>query len=124
MYPDSDRLDMIQMIPHTIRNAMLVANGGGNKSAYIYRYRGGEIHVVIVGDDKGQVDEQYVVTQYPLDTSKPQSNLRIAKRNGYTDTGMKTKTRPGKPGSLPVSAPKQPAPESGKTTNEQRADPQ
>lgn len=97
------------MIPHTIRNAMAVANAGNNRTAYLYRYRDGEIHVVIVDDNANEINHQYVVTQYPfvVDPSRTFSNLRVAKRNGYllTKAGeVKAKTRPGNPSAPPCSA--------------------
>jgi hypothetical protein len=84
MGPSRDRANMLPMLTHTVRNAMAYATVQRRGwSAYLYRYAGGQLHVVVVNNDKGTVERQFVVTQYPHDPNlRSASDLRVLYRNG------------------------------------------
>ncbi|HUA64329.1 MAG TPA: hypothetical protein VME24_00675, partial [Alphaproteobacteria bacterium] len=82
--PSHDRAAALPMLANTVRNAMARATVRGRPwSAYLYRYAGGQLHVVLVNNDSGAVERQFVAKQDPRDPNfQSGSDLRVLYRNG------------------------------------------
>ena len=80
--PEPNRVRTLQMLAHTIRNAMAYGSAGKNRFAYIYRYNDGTVHVVIVQNAAGKqaIQRQFTITQFDHDTSKQISGIRILRK--------------------------------------------
>jgi hypothetical protein len=85
--PTEDRVELIGMLTHTIKNAMAYASAGKKgRNAYIYKYADGTTHVVIVqkAGREETIERQFVITQYDLDTSKQLTGLKILRKKEAT----------------------------------------
>jgi hypothetical protein len=82
--PSRERAMVLPMVAQTIRNAMASATVRDRPwSAYLYRYADGQLHAVIVDNDKGTVEKQFVLKPDPRDPNfKKSSDFRVLYRNG------------------------------------------
>jgi hypothetical protein len=84
MSPSWKRAYTLPMLAHTVHNAMIYATTGSpSLGAYLYRYAGGDLHIVLVNTARRDINHQFVVTQYPHDPNhRTVSDLLVNLRNG------------------------------------------
>jgi hypothetical protein len=106
--PEPNRVRTLQMLAHTIQNAMAYGSAGKNRFAYIYRYNDGTVHVVIVQNAAGKqsIQRQFTITQFDHDTSKQISGIRILRKN---EAGPQPTATPKPSPSSAIGASEEPA---------------
>lgn len=106
--PEPNRVRTLQMLAHTIQNAMAYGSAGKNRFAYIYRYSDGTVHVVIAQNAAGKeaIQRQFTITQFDHDTSKQISGIRILRKN---EAGPQPTATPKPSPSSAIGASEEPA---------------